>query len=63
MGEPARRLDVDERGCPRVVGASEDGRALRTCGHLEPCPFHGAGLLAAPLHVVTSDTTGGEGSG
>lgn len=59
MAEPARRLDVDERPCPRVVGATDDGKQLVTCGHLQPCPFHGA-----PLHVLQPpiDTTGGEGS-
>lgn len=51
--EPART--TDERGCPRVIGST--GRALRTCGHTIPCPYHGA-----PLHLVApSTTTGGEG--
>lgn len=42
--------------CPRVVGPSDDGKRLLTCGHTIPCPYHGA-----PLHVVTPDTETVEG--
>lgn len=35
--------------CPRVVGATDDGKQLRTCGELVPCPIHGM-----PLFVVAN---------
>lgn len=60
MAEPART--VDERGCPRVIGSSDDGKRVVTCGHTNPCPYHGA-FHGSPLHIVQSDhDNGGEGS-
>lgn len=49
MAEPARQL----RDCPRVIGADVTGKRLKTCGHLEPCPFHGAD---PDLHLVRGDS-------
>lgn len=56
MAEPARRLDADQRQCPRVVGASDDGKRVVTCGETIPCPYHGDGAL----RIVAPTTEAGE---
>lgn len=52
MPEPAAQLPA---GCPRVVGATDDGKRLQVCGHTNPCPYHGAPTVIFPadLHIVT----------
>ena len=50
MAEPARQL----RECPRII-TTNGGKHLVTCGHQEPCPYHGPDH-GPDLHLVRDDT-------
>lgn len=60
MSASAARVP-DERGCPRVVGATDDGKGLVTCGEQIPCPYHGMPLFVVGNDIASTDD-GGEGS-